>query len=77
MSEPNIIYRPTKGKRVKADGTVVEYIYQKKYVKRNPEGPETRGRKECINKKELRNLIKDLSDEKCKEIIDLIKQRQM
>jgi len=73
MSEPNIIYRPTKGKRVKADGTVVEYTYQKKYIKRNPEGPETRGRKECVNKKELRNLIKNFSEEECQKILNMYK----
>lgn len=64
----------TKGRRHMADGSIKEYYYNRKYYAKDPTEAETRGRPTKQNLKQLRDLIKNLSEENCNEVCNYIKK---
>jgi len=71
IEEDGIQYRVKmiKGNRRHADGTLVPYLYPRKYPIKEKQ---QRGRKAEPNKFKLRMAIKNLSEEKCLEILAYI-----
>jgi len=74
LAKKELVIKRVKGKRRMPDGTYEDYFYDRKYFKPTIE---TRGAKAKPNKSRLRTLLKDLSDENCKKILDYISEHSM
>ena len=66
-------YRLSQGKRVLKDGKIITFDYKKIYYIRD-QGLK-RGPKVMNNKKQLRELLTKLSDDKCAEILQYVNER--
>lgn len=63
-------YRISQGKRVLKDGKIITFDYKKTYYIRDQKLK--RGPKVMNNKKQLRELITKLTDDKCGEILKYV-----